>query len=104
MRNDVEDNDLEKALVDNFIQDENEEAFDEYQNDREDPQPEVFDEELADPLAYPHPKPWEWIKRIRIPCTIECGKYHYCRIKSFSFGRCQYPRGCNCNKFVWEKQ
>ena len=103
MQNDIEDNDLEKKLIDNFIQDQNEEALDEYQNDSEGPDFAVLDEELADPRAYPHPKPWGWVKRINISCTIRCTKYHYCRIKSYGFGRCQHPSDCNCNKFAWEE-
>ena len=104
MQNDVEDENLEQALVDNIIQDEKEDALDEYHNGSEDPDVDVRDEELADPRAYPRPKPWEWIKRISISCTISCVKYHYCWIKSFDFRRCQQPINCNCDKFAWQKK
>ena len=100
MQNDGHYDNLETALADNFIQDQKKDAFDEYNNGGEDPDVDVRDEELADPRAYPRPKPWEWLKRINILCTISCVRYHYCWIKSFDSGRCQYPTGCNCHKFA----
>ena len=29
-------------------------------------------------------------------------QYNWCRIKSFSFGNCSKPSGCNCSQFAWE--
>ena len=99
MQNDIEDNDLEKALVDNFIHDKNEGVLDEYHNGREDPQLVVVDEELANPRAYPHPKPWLDIGT----CIRRCRGYNNCRNGFSSFRRCFYPRGCDCNRFARAK-
>ena len=84
MQNDGHYDNLETALADNFIQDQKKDAFDEYNNGGEDPDVDVRDEELADPRAYPRPKPWKWLKRINILCTISCLRYHYCWIKGLS--------------------
>jgi hypothetical protein len=35
-------------------------------------------------------------------CTRKCSSYNWCRIRTATFGNCQYPSGCDCNKFVWE--
>ncbi len=35
-------------------------------------------------------------------CTSKCASYNWCRIRSFTFGRCPYPPGCDCDRFIWE--
>ena len=91
----IEDDDLENMLIKNY--EDEEELLDEY-NNNEDPELEDMDEQLADPRAYPHPKPkWPRVRgKITISFRIICAKFCDCVVKSF---RCEYPPGCVCNKF-----
>ena len=77
------------------------EPLDEYEDIIEGPQLEDMDEHLADPRAYPRPKPWRWLRRVSIGCTVKCTRYNWCRVRSKRY--CPYPRGCNCRRFAWEK-
>ena len=90
----IEDDALENMLIRNY--EDEEELLDEYNNNNEDPELEDMDEHLADPRAYPHPKPWRWLRRINLGCTALCTKYWFCAFKS---NTCQYPGNCNCNQF-----
>ena len=94
----IEDEDLENTLIENY-QDEDE-PLEEYEDNNEDPQLEVMDEQLADPRAYPRPKPWRWLRRVSIGCTVKCARYNWCRLRSR--GHCAHPHGCNCSRFAWE--
>ena len=99
------DTDLEKALIEKYYQDEDEDAFDdEYNNRNYDSEFDETDELLADPRPYPRPRPWRWIRRVRIGCTIRCGSYNWCLLRKRNHRRCKYPRGCNCRRFAWEKK
>lgn len=95
-----EDEDLENTLIENY--EDEVEPYDEYEDNIQDQELEVMDEQLADPRAYPRPKPWGWIRRISIRCTWKCTKYNICRVRSR--GHCSYPRGCNCTRFAWERK
>lgn len=78
------------------------ELLDEYKDNNDDPELEEMDERLADPRAYPHPKPWRWLRRVNIGCTVQCTKYHWCRLRSKE--PCSHPPGCECTKFAWERK
>merc|ERR1712142_662732 len=44
------------------------------------------------------------IGNIDIGCTINCAKFHACRVRCL-FGlrcTCTAPSGCNCDRFAWE--
>ena len=92
----IEDEDLENTLIENY-QDEDE-PLEEYEDNNEDPQLEDMDEQLADPRAYPRPKPWRWLRRVSIGCTVKCARYNWCRLRSR--GHCAHPHGCNCSRFA----
>ena len=94
----IEDEDLENTLIENY-QDEDE-PLEEYEDNNEDPQLEDMDEQLADPRAYPRPKPWRWLRRVSIGCTVKCARYNWCCLRSR--GHCAHPHGCNCSRFAWE--
>ena len=94
----IEDEDLENTLIENY-QDEDE-PLEEYEDNNEDSQLEDMDEQLADPRAYPRPKPWRWLRRVSIGCTVKCARYNWCRLRSR--GHCAHPHGCNCSRFAWE--
>ena len=51
-----EDEDLENTLIENY--EDEVEPYDEYEDNIQDQELEVMDEQLADPRAYPRPKPW----------------------------------------------
>ena len=88
----IEDDDLENMLIKNY--EDEEELLDEYSNN-EDPELVDMDEQLADPRAYPHPKP-RWIRgSITISFRIVCAKFCDCVAVSTS---CVYPPGCVCNR------
>ena len=93
----IEDEYLENLLINNY--EDEKELLDEYKNNDEDPEFEDMDEQLADPRAYPHPKPWRWLRRVSISCTIQCTNYNLCLVRSTG---CKHPRGCVCNRFAWE--
>ena len=95
----IEDEDLENMLIENY--EDEKELLDEYKDNNDDLELEEMDERLADPRAYPHPKPWRWFRRISISCTLQCGNYNLCRVRSR--GPCKYPSGCQCTRFAWEK-
>ena len=76
----IEDEDLENMLIENY--EDEEELLDEYKDNNDDLELEEMDERLADPRAYPHPKPWRWLRRINISCTLRCGSYNWCRLRS----------------------
>ena len=94
----IEDEDLENTLIENY-QDEDE-PLEKYEDNNEDPQLEDMDEQLADPRAYPRPKPWRWLRRVSIGCTVKCAHYNWCRVRSR--GHCAHPHVCNCSRFAWE--
>ena len=98
----IDDTDLEKALIEKYYQDEDEDAFDEYSNQHYEPELDEMDELLADPGPYARPRPWRWIRRVSISCTLRCGSYNWCILRKGP-RRCRYPRGCNCRRFAWEK-
>lgn len=89
----TEDNDLEKTLIEDY-QDEDE-GFNEYDENNGDSEHGEIDTQLADARAYPRPNPWRWLRRVSISCTWKCTKHHLLRK--------DYPQGCECNKFAWEK-
>ena len=95
----IEDEDLENTLIENYEDDV--EPLDEYEDNNEHPELEKTDEKLADPRAYPRPKPWGWLRRVSVSCIVKCGKYNWCRLR-IKNKRCSYPRGCNCKRFAWQ--
>ena len=99
------DTDLEKALIEKYYQDEDEDAFDdEYNNRNYDSEFDETDELLADPRPYPRPRPWRWLRRVSISCTIRCGTYNWCVLRARNPRQCRRPSGCNCRRFAWEKK
>ena len=96
----IEDEDLENTLIENYKDED--EPLEEYEDNNEDPQLEDMEEQLADPRAYPRPKPFRLLRRISISCTFKCARYKWCRGRSR--GYCPYPDGCNCSRFAWEKK
>ena len=95
----IEDEDLENTLSENYMDEV--EPLDKYEDNNEERDVDEMDEQLADPRAYPRPKPFirrRWIRRISISCTIRCGTYNWCRVRSR--GYCHYPNGCICTRFA----
>ncbi|UJR36362.1 hypothetical protein I4U23_029088 [Adineta vaga] len=35
-------------------------------------------------------------------CTLDCGKWWVCRVRSFFLKKCSKPEDCNCGEFAWE--
>lgn len=95
----IEDEDLENALIENC--EDEVELLDEYEDNNEHPVFEEMDEQLADPRADPRPKPWRWLRRVSVSCTVKCGRYNWCRLRTKN-KQCTYPRGCNCTRFAWQ--
>ena len=98
----IDDTDLEKALIEKYYQDEDEDTFDDYNNRFYESELDEMDELLADPRPYPRPRPWRWIRRISIGCTFKCSSYNWCVVRK-GYQKCRYPSGCNCRRFAWEK-
>ena len=98
----IDDTDLEKALNEKYYQDEDEDAFDEYSNRHYEPELDETDELLADPRPYARPRPWRWLGRVSISCTLRCGSYNWCILRNRDHRRCRRPSGCICNRFAWE--
>ena len=95
----IEDENLENTLIENY--EDEVEPLDKYDDNMEEPDVEEMDEQLADPRAYPRPKPWRWLRRVSLGCTLKCTQYNWCRVRSKG-NKCSYPRGCNCTKFAFE--
>ena len=90
----IEDEDLENTLMENYKDEV--EPLGKYEDNNEEPDVEEMDEQLANPRAYPRPKPFRLLRRLT--CTVKCGRYNWCRV--LSTGYCLYPYGCICTGFV----
>merc|ERR1712228_325252 len=65
------------------------------------PVPSDDDEIVADMVRQPR---FFNIGNINIGCTVNCAKFHACRVRCLFGLRCQCtaPSGCNCDRFAWE--